>query len=87
MGATFLGTLRSFEKKKKKKIKINCWRCCNGYFFLVIERENQMGLAFFLIFLSLFLFSFSFLRRVWCDWQILFVLSRDRGIKESHLRF
>lgn len=56
------------------------------YFLLVTERENQMALSFNFSFLS-FIFKFSFLRRVWCDWQILFVLCIDEGIKESNIRF
>ena len=49
-----------------------------------------MGFSFFLFSFNLpfpFSFMFSFLRREWPDWQILFVLSREGGIKESNPRF
>ena len=48
-----------------------------------------MGFSFFFSFNLPFPFSFmfSFLRREWPDWQILFVLSREGGIKESNPRF
>jgi hypothetical protein len=55
-GCNFPSTLRSFGKKKIK-IKIDGDAVNNGYFFLVIERENQMGLAFFLL---IFLFCIFF---------------------------
>lgn len=85
-GSNFPNTLR----KLWRKISMSMGICNNGYFFMVTERETQMGRSFFLSFNSTLFSSFPVLffeQAVVCDWQVLFAPCRVGRIKESNLRF